>query len=238
MKKLVLGITGLFITASIYANEFKSIPNWYYKIKNISVQKEKFFEILRPLVKKENQKIVKEREFVENFFNDYFKRPILDKKRLKKLVSLAKKYRIKNIYDKKEYMKKIDTIPESLVLAQAALESGWGKSRFAREANNLFGEWTFGKRGLIPQNREEGKKHKIRIFNSISDSIASYMLNLNRHAAYKEFRTARYQAKIKNVPFTGLKAAMTMQRYSEIGKKYNFLVSSIIKRNRLHLHDL
>lgn len=237
MRKLVLGIGGVILAASLVAGELTSIPSWYYKIKNVSKQKEKFFEILRPLVKKENKKILKEREFVIDFFENYYKSPIIDKEKLQKIVKIAKKYRIKNIYNKKEYLIKIDTIPESLVLAQAALESGWGKSRFAKEANNLFGEWTFGKNGLVPQNREEGKRHKIRIFKSISDSIASYMLNLNRHRAYKEFRVARYNAKISNKPFTGIKAAMTMQRYSEIGKRYNKLVSSIIKKNRLHLSE-
>ena len=237
MKKIVTGAAILLFSLSINATELKSIPSWYYKIKNIQKQKEKFFEILRPLVKEENIKIKKEREFVENFFDEYYKTPITDAKKLQKIVKIAKKYRIKNIFNKKEYLIKIDTIPQSLVLAQAALESGWGKSRFAKEANNLFGEWTFGKNGLIPQNREEGKNHKIRIFKSINDSIASYMLNLNRHRAYKEFRIARYKAKIGGKPFNGLKAAMTMQRYSQIGKKYNRLVSSIIRKNRLHLNE-
>ncbi|WP_281951796.1 glucosaminidase domain-containing protein [Nitrosophilus kaiyonis] len=237
MKKVVLGIGGIILATSIYAAKLQSIPAWYYKIKNISKQKEAFFKILKPLVKEENAKIEKERKFVIEFFNDYYKNPFIKKDRLNNLIKLAKKYRIKNIYNKKEYLIKIDTIPDSLVLAQAALESGWGKSRFAREANNLFGEWTFGKNGLIPQNREEGKNHKIRVFKTISDSIASYMLNLNRHRAYKEFRMARYLSRKKGVKFSGLKAAMMMQRYSQIGKRYNKLVSSIIKKNRLHLHD-
>jgi len=237
LRRLVLGIGGIVLATTLFAGEIKSIPSWYYKIKNITKQKEKFFEILRPLVKKENLKIKREREFVKEFFDNYYKTPIIDEKKLQKLVSLAKKYRIKNIYNKEKYLIKIDAIPESLVLAQAALESGWGKSRFARVANNLFGEWTFGKKGIIPQNRAEGKNHKIRIFDSISDSIASYMLNLNRHRAYKEFRMARFEAKKAGKSFSGLKAAMTMQRYSEIGKRYNRLVSSIIRKNRLHLNE-
>lgn len=236
MKKVLIALIGLFLTTSLLSDEIKNIPKWYYNIKDINTQKSKFFEILKPLIKVQNQKIKKEREFVIKFFDNYYKNP-LNEEDLKKLISLAKKYRIKKIYNKDAYLKKIDTIPESLVLAQAALESGWGKSRFAKEANNLFGEWTFGKKGLIPQNREEGKNHKIRIFDSISDSIASYMLNINRHNAYKDFRTLRYEARVKNVPFTGLKAAMTMQNYSQIGKKYNSLVLSIIKKNRLYLYD-
>ncbi|WP_234697135.1 glucosaminidase domain-containing protein [Nitrosophilus alvini] len=234
MKRVLLTGLGIVLSVKLMAADYKSIPEWYYNIKNINTQKEKFFEILTPLVKKENQKILEERRFIKNFFNEMFKYPKLPENKLKRLVKIAKKYRIKNIYNKDEYLKKIDIIPQSLVLAQAALESGWGKSRFAKEANNLFGEWTFGKRGLIPQEREEGKKHKIKVFGSISASIASYMLNLNRHAAYREFRQARYIARKEGRKFTGLQAAMTMQRYSQIGKKYNRLVVSIIKKNRLH----
>lgn len=232
MKRVVLGLSGLLLASSIHSTELKSIPNWYYKINSISKQKEKFFEILRPLVKKENLKIKKERAFIKEFFNSYYKSPILDKDRLKRVIFLAKKYHIKNIFNKKEYLKKIDTIPQSLVLAQAALESGWGKSRFAKEANNLFGEWTFGKRGIIPKNRDENKTHKIRVFDSISDSIASYMLNLNRHPAYKKFRTMRFIAKRKGKPFDALKAAQTMERYSQLGEKYNNILTSVIKKNR------
>ena len=232
MKKVVLGLSGFLLAISINAAKLNSIPKWYYNIKNISKQKEAFFKILKPLIIKENLKIKREREFVKEFFETFYKEPILDNFRLKKIIMLAKKYKIKNIFNKNEYLKKIDTIPISLVLAQAALESGWGKSRFAKEANNLFGEWTFGKRGIIPKDRDEGKNHKIKVFSSISHSIASYMLNLNRHPAYKEFRLARFRAKRKGEPFDGLKAAKTMQRYSQLGEKYNRLLISIIKKNR------
>ncbi len=215
-------------------NAADKIPAWYYKIKDIKVQKEKFFEILHPLVEKENRKILQERAFVEKFFRQYATNPLVDDESWSRLSQIAHKYRIKSLLDKEEYLKKIDTIPVSLVLAQAALESGWGKSRFAKKANNLFGEWTFGKRGLVPKHRAPGKNHKIRVFDTIEDSIASYMLNLNRHGAYKEFRLARYLAKKAHRHFDGLEAAMTMQRYSELGRRYNHLVSSIIRKNRLH----
>ncbi len=78
-----------------------------------------------------------------------------------------------------------------LALVQGAIESGWGKSRFVREANNIFGHWTWGEVGLIPLGREEGKTHKIRIFRTMQSSVDAYILNLNRHYAYKSFRKAR-----------------------------------------------
>ena len=231
MRRIIVIVTLL----ALFAGAADRLPGWYYAIKDIKAQKEKFFEILKPLVEKENQKIAQERAFVKRFFEEYANNPLVDDALLEKLALLAKKYRIKNLYSKKEYLKKIDTVPTSLVLAQAALESGWGKSRFAKEANNLFGEWTYGKKGLVPKNRAPGKKHKIKIFDTIEDSIASYMLNLNRHGAYREFREARYLAKRANRKFDGLQAAMTMQRYSQLGKRYNYLVSSIIRKNKLHI---
>ncbi|SMC08755.1 glucosaminidase domain-containing protein [Nitratiruptor tergarcus] len=227
-------VLSLLVMLTLFVYAADGLPNWYYSIKDVKLQKQKFFEILRPLVEKENKKILQQRAFVKRFFQEYRKNPLVDDALLQKLARLAKKYRIKELYNEQEYLKKIDTIPVSLVLAQAALESGWGKSRFAKEANNLFGEWTYGKHGLVPKQRTPGKKHKIRIFKTIEDSIASYMLNLNRHAAYKEFRMARYLAKKEGKKFDGLQAAMTMQRYSELGRRYNHLVTTIIKKNRLH----
>ena len=235
MKKILAVI--LFFIAFLYAADYTKIPSWYYQIKDVREQKQAFFNILRPLVEKENQKILQEREFVKKFFETLKSNPIADNNRLAKLAALAKRYRIKDIYNEKEYLRKIDTIPVSLVLAQAALESGWGKSRFARIANNIFGEWTWGKRGIVPKRRAPGKTHKIKIFNSLRDSIASYMLNLNRHRAYREFRLARAMARAKGRELSGLEAAMTMQRYSEIGRRYTRLVSSIIRKNRLHRID-
>jgi Bax protein len=223
------------VASLLGAGEYVTIPKWYYEIKDTEAQKKAFFEILRPLVEKENQKILQERRFVEEFFAALPANPVPDDAALERLAAIAKKYRIRELFDKEAYLKKIDTIPVSLVLAQAALESGWGKSRFAREANNIFGEWTWGKKGLVPKNRAPGKRHKIRIFETLSDSIASYMLNLNRHGAYREFRTARLMARKSGKPFDGLKAAMTMKHYSEIGERYTKIVASIIRKNGLHL---
>ena len=224
-----------FLIVYGYCNyDYGKIPKWYYEIKDVKKQKRKFFDILKPLIKKENEKILEERKFVKTFFRVYFLQPH-NRQMINRLIKIAKKYKIKDIFNKREYLLKIDEIPVSLVLAQAALESGWGKSRFAKEANNLFGEWTFGKRGIVPQNRDEGKNHKIKVFSSIKDSIASYMLNLNRHRAYREFRVARFNAKKKNKKFSGLQAALTLKRYSQIGKEYIELISSIIRKNNLHV---
>jgi len=149
LTKLITGV--LLAHALLFADALKAFPKEYYTIKDSEKQKEKFVEILYPLILKEEEKIRKEREFVESFFTKFQSEGIVTPNEVKKLEAIAKKYRIKSLYDKEEYLKRVDTIPVSMVLAQAAIESNWGKSRFSREANNLFGEWTWGKKGIIPK---------------------------------------------------------------------------------------
>ncbi len=226
------------MSAVLFADTLKSFPADYYKIRDVKAQKEMFVKILYPLILKEEEKIRSERAFVEAFFSHFTEDGIKNPEAVARLAKIAKKYRIKSLYDREEYLKRIDTIPVSLVLAQAAIESNWGKSRFAREANNLFGEWTWGKRGIVPKNRPEGERYKIRIFSSLEASIASYMRNLNRHWAYVEFRDARLAAKRNGIPFTGFAAAVHLKRYSQMGVKYTRMVKNTIKKHQWNLLDL
>lgn len=226
------------MSAVILADTLNSFPADYYKIKDVNKQKESFVKILYPLILKEERKIRRERAFVKAFFSHFTEDGIANPEAMAKLAKIAKKYRVKSLYDKKEYLKRIDTIPVSLVLAQAAIESNWGKSRFAREANNLFGEWTWGKRGIVPKNRPEGERYKIRIFSSLEESIASYMRNLNRHWAYEEFREARAAARQEGITFTGFVAAVYLKRYSQMGERYTHMVKRTIKKHQWNLFDL
>lgn len=227
----------MFTTVAFATNSF---PPCYYDIKNTKAQKKKFVQIMLPLIEKANYKIKLERKFIENFFHDVktvgFEN--IDQKRLKKIAKLSKKYKIKNILDKKRYLLRVDTVPVSLALTQAAIESGWGKSRFAKEANNIFGHWTYSKKGLVPKKREEGKKHKIRIFNSLQASVDAYILNLNRNRAYNDFRTARAESRTVNDHFNGTDAAKTMVNYSEIKNKYIALLKSVMRANRFIKYDM
>ncbi len=237
-ENLIRVVTGLlFMSAVMVADTLKSFPADYYKIKDKKEQKERFVKILYPLILKEEEKIKRERAFVEAFFSHFTEDGIANPEAVARLAKIAKKYRIKSLYDKREYLKRVDTIPVSLVLAQAAIESNWGKSRFAKEANNLFGEWTWGKKGIIPKNRPEGEKYKIRIFSSLEDSIASYMRNLNRHWAYAEFREARYEAREKGVQFSGFIAATYLERYSQMREKYTRMVKNTIVKHGWNLLD-
>lgn len=203
----------------------------YYKIKDSKMKKQVFMDILYPLIDKAQQKILVERDeaIALLWYQEHFKLKSL----AAHLDAIAQKYRIKKKKDLQEYLRRIDIVPDTLVLAQAAAESGWGSSRFVKKANNLFGEWTWGEKGLVPNARDKGKKHKIRIFQTLQDSIDSYMLNLNRHYAYKKFRQARYQAKLEGKEFKGKNATKHLDNYSGIGSEYHDLLQGIIKYNKM-----
>lgn len=228
-------IVGIFLPFFLFGTD-GGFPSWYYDITITKEKKSAFFKILVPIVKQHQQTIRQDRFFIREFYNN-LKAESLFSKDWDEINKLAKKYRIKNIYDEKSFLKRVCAVPTSLVLAQAAIESGWGSSRFVKEANNIFGHWTYGKKGLIPSARSEGKTHKIRIFDTLEDSVAAYMLNLNRHDAYKDFRNLRFiSIKSKN-HFGGFEAADTMTHYSAIGEEYNKQLKAIIRQNNLLRYD-
>jgi Bax protein len=125
----------------------------------------------------------------------------------------------------------VNIIPVSLILAQGALESSWGTSRFTREGNSLFGLWTWSKYGIIPNNRDEGKNHKIEAYDSILASLRKYTLTLNRVDAYADFRTIRTKS------LDPYKLADGLQLYSERGEEYVLDIKQVISSNNLTEYD-
>ena len=137
-----------------------------------------------------------------------------------------------------ELMRRVDVVPPSLAVAQAALESGWGTSRFAREGNALFGERTWSPdAGLEPLRREAGSRHRVRGFEQLLDAVAAYMVNLNTHRAYAEFRDARAALRAQDAPLDGLALAPHLVRYSERGTGYTKAVRQLIRTNDLQALD-
>jgi Bax protein len=227
----------IFIKILFFAYLNAAFPQWYYNIKNIKQQKKAFVEILLPLIQTENQNILDSRKKIIKIFNDPYY--LLNPKKVAFLTKIAKKYKIKNILNKNEYLKKIDAIPPSLALAQGAIESGWGKSRFVKVANNIFGHWEYSNKGILPKDKYDNIdiNYSLKIFPTLEDSIRAYMLNLNRNPAYKKFRNLRYQYRIKNKNFTGLIAASTMKLYSQKGKEYVNLLKKMIIQNSWEKFD-
>lgn len=223
-----------FLLILVACELFGGLEQSYYKL-SIKEQKEEFPKIISQMVQDSNQNTLRSREFALNYLNLIYKKSFrdLDLSNLDKLLSIAKTYKIQKIFDPNEYISKLDAIPVSLAIAQAAVESGWGKSRFAKEANNFYGHLTWGGKGLVPLNRDENKTHKIKIFDSPSAAVDAYVLNLNSHPAYSKFREIRLKFRKDDLIYTGLDAAKTMESYSQMGEIYVKQLEKTIK-----LYDL
>ncbi len=234
-RYLLTLILSSFFCFNLFA---KGLPGEYYEIKNTKKSKDYFFEYIYKLVKNENIKILNEKVFVKNLLSSNILHINTNSPSFIKLLNIKKKYRIKKVYDLNEYMKKIDVVPPSMALAQAAVESGWGKSRFIKEANNIFGHWTYNpKIGMIPKQRNEGAKHFIRIFKTLQDSISAYILNLNRNRAYKLFQEERFKERKNNKNPSGLVLSNTMINYSGIAEEYLVILENMIVKNKLEIYD-
>ena len=133
-----------------------------------------------------------------------------------------------------ELLIKIDEVPPSLVVAQAINESGWGRSRFAREANNLFGMWCYTPGcGLVPERRRANDKHEVKRYPSIQASVYEYLRNINRNKAYVELRALRAEQRQRLQPLSGDYLAQGLRRYSSIGAEYVNRIRNIIRTREL-----
>ncbi len=212
------------------------LPN-FSEILPVANKKQAFFDYLRPFIRQQNMKLRYERAFLLSIKKDFTESPHHNRATFKKIKRLAKVYSVSegNMSEMlSELTLKVDEIPESLVLAQAANESAWGSSRFAKQANNLFGEWCFTKGcGLVPKKRSTSQKHEIRRFDTPKDSIVSYMKNLNSHKAYSQLREIRQALRANNKVPKGEQLAQGLESYSERGWAYINDIVRIIEQNNL-----
>ncbi len=222
--------------------EFSSIDFENIDLGNFSLKKQEFIKTLLPLVSYENQKILIERKNLENLKTLLINNKTLSNKNLLYLNKIAKNYKI----DKKnkhkldlvnELLLSVDIIPNSIVLAQAANESGWGTSRFAKEYNAIFGEYTYDfSRGVVPLKRDKGAKHLVKAFSSIHKSVQSYFNNINTHFAYTDFREIRKIMRDKNNFSNVTLLVERLDTYAE-DKKYIETINSIIRTNKFSKFD-
>jgi len=216
----------------------ENIPYDIDQITSIKAKKSAFFMGLLPMVLLANQEIKKERGDVQRILSRHRSGQLQDGD-LERLDKILKRYGLRGhpLTDhrtRSRLLRRVDTIPPSLVLAQAANESAWGSSRFARLGNNLFGEWTYKPgTGIIPAGRPAEATYEVRRFSSLYQSIRSYMNNLNRNGAYRKLREIRQILRDSNQPVTGLSLAQGLAKYSQRGNAYIIEIQTMIRQNRL-----
>jgi Bax protein len=204
------------------------LPKDLKTLGNTKKKRELFIKIVLPLILDENEKITNDRKklfkILAKNFNTVGERVWLKRR--------FKEYKIKD-QDLGQLKMRMDIIPVSIALAQAANESGWGTSRFALEGNALFGQWTWSKKGISPKNKDPDKSHKVLQFQILKASVRAYKNNLNTHNAYQEFREARAQLRQENKQITGLNLIKYLKNYAAIGDEYVLIIEGIIKKNSL-----
>ncbi len=208
----------------------------------LSSKKKEFVKTLLPLISYENNRILLERSKLESIRDFLISFNTLPKSEIIFIEKIAKKYKLNTKSKHKldildDLLDLVDIIPSSIVLAQAANESGWGTSRFAREYNALFGEYTYDfSNGVVPLLREEGKKHLVKAFESVDKSVHSYFINLNSHYAYKDFRDVRKIMR-KNKNFSNINLLVDELHTYAADENYITTIKSIIDINTLYKFD-
>ena len=204
------------------------LPGELKLIESSKLRKELFIEIVLPLVLSENNRIIRDRSTLFKILNKNNN----TKSEKEWLLKKFKQYGVVK-RDLSTLKIRMDIIPVSLAIAQAAKETGWGTSRFAIEGNALFGQWTYNGEGIRPAAADKNDKHKIATFSVLKASVRAYQRNLNTHSSYKEFRKARATQRDNNENLNSLELADYLKDYAETGEEYTKILKKIINQNNL-----
>ena len=204
------------------------LPSEIKKIENTKKRKEFFIQIILPLIIKENNNIRLDRKKLFSILNK-------SKNTKVEKVWLNSKFKQYGVVNKDLSTLKIrmDEVPVSMAIAQAAKETGWGTSRFAQEGNALFGQWTWSGEGIKPSEADDDSTHKVMKFKVLQASIRAYQRNLNTHSSYKSFRDARAELRDKGKKLDSMILSEHLDKYAETGKEYVKILQQIIKQNNL-----
>ncbi|WP_415304013.1 glucosaminidase domain-containing protein [Candidatus Pelagibacter sp. Uisw_090] len=204
------------------------LPNEIKKIENTKKRKDFFIQIILPLVIKENNNIRLDRKKLFDILNK-------SKNTKAEKVWLNSKFKQYGVVNKDLSTLKIrmDEIPASMAIAQAAKETGWGTSRFAQEGNALFGQWTWSGEGIKPSEADDDSTHKVMKFKVLQASVRAYQRNLNTHSSYKNFRGARAELREEKKKLDSIILSEHLDKYAETGKEYVRVLQQIIKQNNL-----
>ena len=208
------------------------LPKEIKMIENSKKRKEFFIQIILPLIIEENNNIKLDRKTLFTIINKS-NNSVSEKQWLERKY---KQYGVKS-GDLSTLKIRMDEIPVSLAIAQAAKETGWGTSRFALEGNALFGQWTWSGEGLKPKEAKEGQSHKVMKFNILQASVRAYQRNINTHSTYKNFRKARAKLRDSNKPLDSIELSKHLNKYAETGNQYVEVLQKIIKQNKLQDFD-
>ncbi len=215
------------------------LPETLTEIEDAKKRKQQFVSTMLPIILRANELIIADRGRLLQIRQRIIEEGAAGKRQRAWLEGIARSHRVKlsspaTPEQIDALLFRVDVIPPSLALAQAAMESGWGTSYFAQEGNALFGEWTWNQEeGILPRGREDGKTHKIKSFEYLLDSVRSYMTNLNRHRSYRDLRDRRAELRDHNLVVTGPALAPSLVDYSERGADYVGDILSIIDFNDL-----
>ena len=208
------------------------LPAEIKQIENVKKRKDLFIQIILPLVIKENNNIKLDRNKLFSILNKS-KNTISEKKWLK---SKFKQYGVIN-KDLSTLKIRMDQIPVSMVIAQAAKETGWGTSRFAQQGNALFGQWTWSGEGIKPAGADNDSTHKVMKFKVLQASVKAYQRNLNTHSTYKNFRSTRAELRGEGKKLDSIILSEHLDKYAETGKEYVKILQQIIRQNNLEDFD-
>ena len=208
------------------------LPAEIKMIENTKQRKEFFIQIILPLILQENNNIRLDRKRLFSIINKSSNSD-LEKKWLQKKY---KQYGVSS-RDLSTLKVRMDEIPVSLAIAQAAKETGWGTSRFAQEGNALFGQWTWSGEGLKPKDSDSSEGHKVMKFNVLQASVRAYQRNLNTHSSYRAFREARAKLRDQSENLDSLILVQFLNEYAETGEKYVEVLQKIIQQNNLKDFD-
>ena len=232
---LVLSVV-VFFAAIIDRNP---LPD-FSRYTQVQEKKSAFFGYILPLVKHSNRLVIDDRKQLEALANNvgdlsFFQQRELD--------GLAEDYFVdrenrSDLQVVEQLLLRVDPVPASLALAQAAIESAWGTSRFAVQGNNLFGQWCYKKGcGLVPLQRNSGSHHEVAKFATVSESVESYIRNINTHRAYTDLRATRASLRSEESSASGYQLAENLLEYSELREKYVHEVQAVIHINNLARYD-
>ena len=204
------------------------LPNEIKKIENTKKRKNLFIQIILPLIIKENNNIRLDRKRLFSILNKNNNTKV-------EKIWLNSKFKQYGVASKDLSTLKIrmDEVPVSMAIAQAAKETGWGTSRFAQEGNALFGQWTWSGDGIKPAEADDDSTHKVMKFKVLQASVRAYQRNLNTHSSYKDFRSTRAELRDRGKKLDSMILTKHLDKYAETGKEYVRVLQQIIKQNNL-----